>query len=271
MNRFLIPLVLLLPAELCCAQLLGEVDEGKIVITADRPVQVPGVDIQSAAGLLIPIPLDGETAPADPFSFLLANTTRQVTFGILNGNVTLDGRWVTPVGYEPTGDFATDVTIAAGTHRPGSCLPNQIRITNGFPAICAPPVFELGRIEPNEGGSQLFSSVVSISSDYPDLALSMEGSGHSVFTIPNFQPTLAGNTADYDVLVDTSVPAGRYEALVTLEIVLPDGVVLVDTGGSTQFRLAAEIVPEPSSGGMPLLPLCLLLFHSARRTARRSR
>ena len=85
----------------------GEIRDGKIVVIASEPVQASGLDFQSAAGLLVPVP---DPPGANPFTFFLANTPNQITWTTFGSTVTLDGELVTEAGYtgDPTsGDLRT--------------------------------------------------------------------------------------------------------------------------------------------------------------------
>ena len=87
------------------AQLVtGEVREGLISVFASQPVETAGLDFQSAAGRLIPVP---DPPGASPFTFFLSNTRNQITWGNLGSTVTLDGAFNTQAGYggDPAGDL----------------------------------------------------------------------------------------------------------------------------------------------------------------------
>ena len=95
----------LLGAAASQAQLVtGEVREGLISIFASQPVEAAGLDFQSAAGRLIPVP---DPPGALPFTFFLSNTANQITWGNLGSTVTLDGAFDTQAGYagDPDGDL----------------------------------------------------------------------------------------------------------------------------------------------------------------------
>jgi len=80
----------------------GIIVDGRIVLRTDQPIQVAGVDLQSAAGLLVPVP---DPPGAAPFTFFLANTPNQITWGNLGSTVLIDGVFETEAGY--TGDPTT--------------------------------------------------------------------------------------------------------------------------------------------------------------------
>jgi|GEM_PF-3240664 len=93
------------------AQISGEVRDGNVVVIASEPTELAGVDLISANQLLVPVPEDVGSAP---FSFFLANTPGQITWGNLGSAVTLDGEWETGAGYLGD-DPATDLTASWGS------------------------------------------------------------------------------------------------------------------------------------------------------------
>jgi|GEM_PF-4006108 len=84
------------------AEIHGGVLDGKIVLLSDAPVETNGIDLQSAAGVLVPVP---DPPGAGPFTFFLSNTPNQITWGNLGSTTTIDGDWKTEAGY--TGDPET--------------------------------------------------------------------------------------------------------------------------------------------------------------------
>ncbi len=79
--------------------LIGAVNpDGKIVLRGDGHL-VRGLEFNSEAGLLVPIPPGDNTANPAPWQVLLANTPHQVVLGSVGSTVTVDGELVTPVGY----------------------------------------------------------------------------------------------------------------------------------------------------------------------------
>ena len=88
-------LVVMLAAVSANAQVSGVVNaDGFIEITGNGQ-EAAGIDLISAGGLLVPIPGND----AAPFTFLLANTPGQITWGSLGSTVTIDGTLVTGAGY----------------------------------------------------------------------------------------------------------------------------------------------------------------------------
>ena len=101
-------------------------EDGIVVLIATEPIEAVGIELQSAAGNLIPV---SEEIGASPFTFFLSNTSNQITWGTLATPVTLDGDFVTGAGYngDPEGDLvgffgsgSTPVAFAitAGTAAP---------------------------------------------------------------------------------------------------------------------------------------------------------
>ena len=76
---------------------------GRIILEAND-LDVQGVNFESAAGLLVPIPNND----ADPFDFALSNTNEQISLGNLGSTVRLDGQLITEIRYlgtEPESDL----------------------------------------------------------------------------------------------------------------------------------------------------------------------
>lgn len=111
------------------AQLSVHIQDGKVVVVASQPVDATGFDLQSAGGFLVPIP---DPPGAAPFTFLLANTANQITWGNLGTTVRLDGVWETQAGYQ--GDApADDLIFFRGIfgEAPGSATTSAPRICPG--------------------------------------------------------------------------------------------------------------------------------------------
>ena len=105
MKKFLSALALVFATSLIAqAQVTGEIRDGKIVVIASEPVEAAGLDFQSPAGRLVPVP---DPPGASPFTFFLSNTANQITWGNLGSSVTIDGELATEAGYtgDPTGDL----------------------------------------------------------------------------------------------------------------------------------------------------------------------
>lgn len=73
--------------------------DGKIVLSANPPIEAAGLDFQSPAGRLIPVP---DPPGTSQFTFLLANKPTQVTFGNLGSTTTISGDFVSEAGYDGT-------------------------------------------------------------------------------------------------------------------------------------------------------------------------
>ena len=72
---------------------------GPITMTpTDGPVFLTALEFISSNNGLIPVPPGDLTAPAAPFTFLLANDPGQVTYGNLGASVTIDGPLTLAVG-----------------------------------------------------------------------------------------------------------------------------------------------------------------------------
>lgn len=82
-------------------QIRGGLFEGRIFLFADDPAETAGIDLQSSAGLLVPV---ADPPGASPFTFFLANTQNQITWGNLGNTVLIDNAWEA-AGY--TGDLET--------------------------------------------------------------------------------------------------------------------------------------------------------------------
>ena len=107
MRIFLTSLVFVFATSLVAqAQVSGEIRDGKIVVISSEPVQAAGLDFQSPAGNLVPVP---DPPGSSPFTFFLSNTANQITWGNLGTSVTIDGELPTEAGYNgsPEGDLKT--------------------------------------------------------------------------------------------------------------------------------------------------------------------
>ena len=93
------------------SSLLALVDsDGTIRIVADGVINAAGLDMRSEGGHLVPVP---DSVGAAPFTFFLANTSNQITWGNLGTIVTFDGEWVSGARY--TGpDPENDLMLAWG-------------------------------------------------------------------------------------------------------------------------------------------------------------
>jgi len=80
--------------------------DGFLVITFTRRTSLAGIDLQSAAGNLIPV---SNEVGAEPFTFFLTNTPNQITWGNLGSSVIFEpgDQFATSAGYngDPTGDL----------------------------------------------------------------------------------------------------------------------------------------------------------------------
>ena len=93
-------------------QLKGVVSPGGKIRLVSPGIDVLGVNFQSEAGLLVPIP-DGD---ASPFSFALSNSPTQVSLGNLGSTVRLEGTLVTEIRYlgnEPATDLRASYGLGA--------------------------------------------------------------------------------------------------------------------------------------------------------------
>jgi|GEM_PF-3108603 len=95
--------------EFAHAQVTAEIREDTIVLFASESVQAAGLDLQSDAGRLVPVP---DPPGAAPFLFFLSNTPNQITSGDLGRTVTIDGAFNTFAGYN--GDPAGDLRVSWG-------------------------------------------------------------------------------------------------------------------------------------------------------------
>ena len=82
-------------------------DDSDFIVISGEAVPLLGLDFESPAGLLVPIPGD----QSDPFGFLLENMPTQVTFGSLTEPVVVDGDLTLGVQY--TGDINGDDLVGS--------------------------------------------------------------------------------------------------------------------------------------------------------------
>ena len=110
----------------------GVIRGGRLALQGDG-IELQGLNLQSQAGLLVPIPGDN----ADPFSFALLNTPQQISLGNLGTTVRLDGEIVFDIGY--TGDDpASDLKATYGENGSEKEFPVEIATTecNDLSCIC---------------------------------------------------------------------------------------------------------------------------------------
>ena len=118
--------------------LQAEIREGKLVVIANEPTEVSGLDFISQAGRLVPVP---DPPGSSPFTFFVSNTPNQITWGNLGSTVTIDGVLATEAGY--TGDPAGDLTGAWGDGPTPVALPITVSgevIPTPDPPTVEPPV-----------------------------------------------------------------------------------------------------------------------------------
>ena len=111
------------------SDLLGVIrTDGRIVLEAND-LNVQGVNFESAAGLLVPIPNN----EADPFDFALSNTSTQISLGNLGSTVRLDGQLITEIRYEGT-DPESDLKATYGSD--GVEIEFPVEVGEGSPHDC---------------------------------------------------------------------------------------------------------------------------------------
>lgn len=98
---------LFLAATAAHGQITASLNESDFIVISGSGVPLLGLDFESQAGLLVPIP----EANPDPFGFLLENLPTQVTYGSLTDPVVIDGDVTLGVGY--TGDINGDDLIGS--------------------------------------------------------------------------------------------------------------------------------------------------------------
>ena len=133
------------------AQVTAEVRDGTVVILAAEPVEAAGLDLNSPAGRLVPIP---DPASASPFTFFLANSPNQITWGNLGTSTTLDGAFNTRAGY--TGDPVGDLTAAWGDGLTPVDIPVSLsgEVTpTPDPPVVVPPTPDPPVVDPPVGGN----------------------------------------------------------------------------------------------------------------------
>ena len=110
-NRlFLVLICCVLASQPCRSAVTACVTEERIIVVNATPsIDTFGLRLTSAAGHLIPVP--GDPPDSAPFPFLQPNTRNQVTWFSLSVAVTLDGDWVSPVGYDGDADPALDLSF----------------------------------------------------------------------------------------------------------------------------------------------------------------
>ena len=122
--------------------LFGWIDlENEIIVQPrESDLEAAGLDITSEGGYLIPIPPGGISAPADPFTFLLANNEGQITAGNLAGmstiphtGLSMDAGYDLPSALAAGIDPCDDLVVAYGDG------PNTLEFPLGPPRPPEPP------------------------------------------------------------------------------------------------------------------------------------
>ncbi len=111
-------------------------DDGKVAITVDGSVAMSGLNLKSAGGYFVPIPPGTTSAPAAPFTFLLANNANNVSYAAIPGStVAVEGTLITDVGY--TGD-AAGVTDDMAASAYGNAAFQQVTFPTTAPVVPEP-------------------------------------------------------------------------------------------------------------------------------------
>ena len=119
--KSIVPATVLLAALATCAPAMAQGVEGLLIngfvaLRFPEPTQLSGVYFRSESQHLVPIPPGTMSAPADPFAFLIANNSSDVSFSeIPSTTIELQGTWVTDVGYSgPRNEFCSDMMARYG-------------------------------------------------------------------------------------------------------------------------------------------------------------
>ena len=105
------------------SELVGLVRSGRIVLQASD-LDVQGINFESEAGLLVPIPNND----ASPFDIALSNTNTQISLGNLGSTVRLDGELITEIRYEGT-DPSSDLKATYGVEGVEVAFPVEVDAT----------------------------------------------------------------------------------------------------------------------------------------------
>ena len=199
----------------------GEVIDGFVVIRTDAPIAVAGIDLQSPAGRLVPVP---ESEGAAPFTFFLSNTPNQITWGTLGSTVVIDGTFATSAGY--AGDPTGDLTATWGNG------PSPVAFDIISPSVVAPtdpPV------------SQDLSGVALDITDQQSLAI--RGTGQSISQLAVSSPSgglvpsedVASAAGPFATLEELTVDSGQLLLFSTGSSVTLDGVLDLGVAWHEEF------------------------------------
>ena len=219
------------------------------MLRTDQPIRVAGVDLQSAEGLLVPVP--DPPGPA-PFTFFLANTPNQITWGNLGSTVLIDGVFETEAGYlgDPTsgdllafwGDGATPVsfgfTVADSLNDSVSPAVDPPVVAPGVdPPLVSPPV-----VEPPPANS--FEDLSDVKLDITDQqTLAIRGTGQAVSQLlvespsRGLVPNQDGQNAagPFATLEELNSDDGQVLLFSTGSSVVLDGILNLGVGWHEEF------------------------------------
>ena len=266
-------------------------DEGFVVVSEldqFRAWSASGVDIRSTEGHLVPIPPGDTTAPADPFTFLLANTAFNVLYAAIPGTlVDFDGPFVTSVGYAstaagPSGDL--EVSVGCGTfsqvgfpvtvtlepetqpklvrHGRSRCSSVDVRFAPIARRNAEVPVIE-DAVQVSHSGLRFLDSHPVHAEVLLNQNLSLDryditGESAEWFDVVDFMPTTNLRSQTFGVSFDPNAPLGDHRAVLSFESFIPEPT-------QVSFELFARVVPEPRTGLHAIWACCLATGLRRRR------
>lgn len=261
----------------------GLTSNGYVTLTARQDTPMSGLDLKSSSGNFVPIPPGDTAAPAGPFTFLLANTSSNVSYAAIPGTtVTLrQGTLVTEVGYRGELEaFAEDLsgTYGARFFASGSTIP-FVGYSSSDPITAHgdPVTPVLGLVSADKEIQIYFAQETGLQSfDLTSAAgnLIPIPPGDTTASATPFDLLLANSTTQVSFTPTpgtvTTLPAGVWSTgvgydgdLSTLQSDL--GVMFSDSVGFVAIPVAAEFVPEPGGSMLSVLAALMLLPFRPRK------
>lgn len=289
--------LLLLTATFGQAQVIvGLSTDNFVALQTDVVTSMSGLNLKSAGGFFAPIPPGTTSAPADPFTFLLANNPNNVSYAAILGT-TVDigpGIWVSAVGYTGPAEGAPedmassaygDATFSGGGMLVGGTIGEPIDPPVD-PPIDPPvdPVADGGFVASIDGGRLSITTPAAISMSGLNLK-SLSGSlipippGDTTAPADPFTFLLANSPSNisFAAIPGTTVNFAAGDVIANIGYTGTDAeAALADMATSAfgdasfaQVSLPLSVVPEPSASVLGLC-CCVMLLPWRRRVRKRA-
>ncbi len=280
--------LLLLTATFGQAQVIvGLSTDNFVALQTDVATSMSGLNLKSAGGFFVPIPPGDTTAPAAPFTFLLANNANNVAYAAIPGS-TVDigpGIWVSAVGYTgPAEGAPEDMASSAygdGTFSGGGILVGGTIGEPIDPPVDPPvaPIADGDFVASIEGGRLSITTPAAISMS----GLNLKSLSGSLIPIPPGDTTAPADP--FTFLLANSPSHISFAAIPGTTLNFSAGDVIANVGYTgtdveaaiadmatsgygdasfTQVSLPLTAVPEPSASVLGLC-CCMMLLPWRRR------